>query len=163
MPIEIRDATADDTEFLYQGFSAYLAEERQRVPVLGLPDDFAETYIPRLVDKVRNEQGEFLIAEFDGERAGYVVALPKDPNAWDQTRSRIAMIMELFVAPTYRHRGIGRRLFGEVERRFTARGFDWVSFGVMASNSVARKFYAALGYRETYLFMGRSLPRRTDE
>jgi ribosomal protein S18 acetylase RimI-like enzyme len=159
MPVHIRDATVQDHAFLRSGLAAYLAEERARVPVLGLPDDFADTYLPKLVAKVRDQGGEFLVAESDGERCGYAVVLPKEPNAWDQTRSRTAMIMELFVAPDHRRAGVGRRLFEEVERRFAARGFDWVTFGVMATNVDARAFYRAMGYRETYLFMGKALPR----
>lgn len=159
MPIRIRDSTSDDVDFLRSGFTAYLDEERQRVPVLGLRDDFADSYLPKLVVKVHEQHGEFLVAELDGERCGYIVAVPKDPNAWDQTRSPVAMIMELYVAPGHRRAGIGRRLFEEVERRFAARGFDWVTFGVMASNADARSFYRAMGYRETYLFMGKPLPR----
>jgi ribosomal protein S18 acetylase RimI-like enzyme len=157
MPLHIRDSTREDFEFLRVGFVAYLEEERRRVPVLGLPDGFADTYLPSLVAKVRDQGGVFLVAERDGERCGYVIALPKDPNAWDQTRSRTAMVMELYVAPGHRRAGIGRRLFEEVEERFAARGFDWVTFGVMATNVDARSFYRAMGYRETYLFMGKAL------
>jgi ribosomal protein S18 acetylase RimI-like enzyme len=159
MPVRIRDSTSEDVAFLRRGFTAYLEEERKRVPVLGVADDFADTYLPKLVARVREQQGEFLVAEKDGERCGYVVAVPKEPEPWDQTRSPVAMIMELYVAPGHRRAGIGRRLFEEVERRFSARGFDWVTFGVMASNADARTFYRAMGYRETYLFMGKPLPR----
>lgn len=159
MSVRIRDATIDDVAFLRHGFESYLDEERQRVPVLGLPDDFPDTYIPKLVGKVRDLHGEFLVAEADEERCGYVVAIPKTPDAWDPTRSPVAMIMELYVVPGHRRAGVGRSLFDEVERRFAARGFDWVTFGVMATNATARKFYAAMGYRETYLFLGKPLPR----
>jgi ribosomal protein S18 acetylase RimI-like enzyme len=159
MPVRIRDSASDDIAFLRSGFTAYLEEERKRVPVLGLRDDFADGYLPRLVAKVHEQRGEFLVAESDGERCGYVVAVPKDPDAWDQTRARVAMIMELYVVPGARRAGVGRRLFEEVERRFADRGFDWVTFGVMASNADARSFYRAMGYRETYLFMGKPLPR----
>jgi ribosomal protein S18 acetylase RimI-like enzyme len=157
----IREFVPEDLPFLRAGFTSYLEEERSRVPVLGIADDFPDTYLPRLVEKVRDRDGFFLVAERHGARVGYVVVLPKDPDPWDQTRSRTAMIMELFVAPTHRRDGVGRRLFAEVERRCAARGLDWVTFGVMASNEGARRFYAAMGYQETYLFLGKSLTRGT--
>jgi GNAT superfamily N-acetyltransferase len=138
LPVTIRTSTDEYVAFLYRGFTAYLEEERQRVPVLGMADDFAETYIPRLVAKVRDREGEFLVAEQNGERCGYIVAVPKPPDPWDQTRSPTAMVMELYFVPAHRRGGVGRMLFGEIERRFAARGFDWVTFGVMATNANAR-------------------------
>jgi ribosomal protein S18 acetylase RimI-like enzyme len=157
MELTIRDGRPEDRAFVHDGFASYLAEERTRVPVLGIPDDFPDTYVPRLLEKVRSEGGSFLVAESGGERCGYVIALPKEPSAWDQTHARVAMIMELFVTPSHRRSGVGRRLFEEVEDRFAARGFDWVTLGMMALNERARSFYRAMGYRETYRFMGKPL------
>jgi GNAT superfamily N-acetyltransferase len=160
MEIALREYADPDLPFVRGCYAAYLEEERRRVPVLGLPDHFADGYLPRLIDKVRDQQGAFLIAEVDRAPAGYIAALPKDPQAWDQTRSRTVMIMDLYVVPGHRRHGIGRRLFDAIERRFAAAGIGWATLGTMAGNTEARAFYASLGYRETYLFVGKPLPHR---
>jgi len=161
MSTSIREYVDTDYDFLHDGFVAYLAEEKARVGILGIPDDFPETYVPRLIQKVRSEHGTILVAEVDGRPAGYVAMLPKDPQPWDQTRSRTAMLMELFVAPEHRRRGVARRLFDEIEARSAAQGFEWITLGVMGANDVAQSFYAAQGYRPTYHFMGKPLRARS--
>jgi len=156
-PLEIREYAPSDFAFVRACYAQYLDEERSRVPVLGLPDGFAETYLPRLVQKVHDQQGAFLIASWEGAPCAYVAALPKPAQAWDATRGTVVMIMDLYVAPTHRRRGIGRQLFRAIEERFARAGFAWITLGTMAGNDEARAFYTAQGYADTYVFMGKPL------
>ena len=161
MPVTVREYLESDLPFVERSYAEYLEEERRRVPQLGLPDDFAATYLPRLLAKVRDEGGLFLVAVDEELRVGYAAALPKEPQAWDQTRAKVVMIMDLYVVPGRRRSGIGRALFDAIEQRYAAEGFEWVTLGMMANNESARAFYEARGYRPTYLFLGKSLhPRR---
>jgi ribosomal protein S18 acetylase RimI-like enzyme len=159
MWVEIRDYADRDWEFVRTLFAAYLAEERGRVPVLGTADDFADTYLPQLIRRAREEDGLALIAEEEGVRCGFIAALPKEAQPWDPTRGKVAMVMEAHVDGRHRRRGIGRRLFAAVEERYAGRGVEWVTLGTFAGNVVAHAFYRAMGYRTTYLFMGKPLSR----
>lgn len=160
MDLHIRDYVDGDLEFVRRCYADYLAEERGRVPRLGLPDDFVDSYLPRLIAKVQERDGLFLMGCRGPERVGYLAALPKEHEAWDQTSGRVVMIMDLYVLPDRRRQGIARTLFRAVEQRYRSRGFDWITLGVMARNSVAREFYAAVGYFDTYVMMGKPLRER---
>lgn len=157
MRVRIRDYVDADFPFVRSLFVTYLAEERDRVPLLGVADDFPDTYLPQLVRKTRAEEGLFLVAETEGANCGFLVALPKERAPWDQTTQRSVMIMEAHVDPRFRRRGVGRALFAEVEQRFLRRGFEWATLGTFAGNVAAHSFYRALGYEVTYQFMGKGL------
>ncbi len=157
MPVRVRGYEAADFEFVRGLFEGSLAEEKNRVPVLGLPDDFAESYLPRLIQEAAEEHGSVLVAEVDSERSGFIAALPKEAQAWDQSHQKVVMIMELHVAAGHRRRGVGRALMEAVERKFALDGFDWATLGTMAGNTAAHSMYRALGFEVTYLFMGKRL------
>ncbi len=157
VPVEIRDYSDRDYEFVRRLFSAYLAEEKSRVEVLGIADDFPDQYLPGLIQKTREQGGLFLVAEQDRGQVGFVAVLPKDPQPWDPTHGKVAMIMELHVHPDHRRQGVGRQLFASAEKWAVTHGLVWATLGTFAANAAAHSFYAAMGYRPTYLFMGKPL------
>ena len=159
MPVAIRDYTDLDWEFVRTLFATYLAEERGRVSVLGMADDFPDTYLPQLIRRTREDDGLVLVAEEEGVRCGFIAALPKEAQPWDRTRGPVVMVMEAHVDGRHRRRGIGRRLFAAVEERYADRGFAWVTLGTFAGNAAAHAFYREMGYGPTYLFMGKPLSR----
>jgi ribosomal protein S18 acetylase RimI-like enzyme len=60
--------------------------------------------------------------------------------------SSVPMIFHLYVAPDYRHRGVGRLLMQAAEGVLRRRGYTSVLLGVDKSNEVARRLYEWLGY-----------------
>ncbi len=158
MTVTVRPSDSRDRPFIAELFESYLASERLRSPYLALPSDFASKYLPKLALDAETKGGAILIAESNGERAGFVAVLPQDrPSPWDESSGKSCLIMELHVHPTFRRRGIGRMLLREVETRFTQLGFDWISLGLFASNSSARQFYDRAGFQDSYVFMGKRL------
>lgn len=156
--VKIRPFGQRDRAFIAALFEDYLTEERVRSPGLALPPDFASRYLPKLVEDAETKGGTILIAESNGEQAGFVAALPQErPSPWDETAGKSCIVMELHVAARFRRQGIGRRLLREAESRFTDLGFDWITLGVFAANAGAQQVYALSGYRHTYSFMGKAL------
>ena len=81
----------------------------------------------------------FLVAESDGEVAGYLVAWAVGPEA---------EILNVAVAPGARRRGTGRALLAESLARLGAAGVWSVYLEVRRSNSAARALYASAGFHE---------------
>ena len=79
-----------------------------------------------------------LLAEAPGRRlAGFVLA---------HRRAAHAHLMTLDVLPSWRRRGLGRRLLLACERRLRAAGVTTMSLETAVNNTAAQSLYAGLGY-----------------
>lgn len=84
----------------------------------------------------------FVLAERDGAAVGHAAWF----DGFDTGENyRIAVVMDLYVAPAQRRQGIGRRLLRFVARQARLRARDRLCWGVLPRRRSARRFYAALG------------------
>ncbi len=81
--------------------------------------------------------GEVRVLRRDGTLVGY---------AWIEQRSRELHVHGLALVPEMRGRGIGTRMFSDLEAEFGDR-VDVVELGVHESNADARRLYERLGFR----------------
>ena len=58
----------------------------------------------------------------------------------------IAFLMDIFVRPEYRRKGIARKALKFAEKLLAERGYDTIRLHVEDSNSAAKNLYAGLGY-----------------
>ncbi len=63
-------------------------------------------------------------------------------------QSKSGRILELFVEPSSRSRGVGAVLMREIEEYFMSLGCDTVKVEVFAPNAGALRFYRRLGYAD---------------
>jgi ribosomal-protein-alanine N-acetyltransferase len=63
-------------------------------------------------------------------------------------------ICNFAVAPTFRKRGIGRRLVVRAEQQFIVAGASAVQLEVRSSNLAAQAFYRRCGYRDVFTIPG---------
>ena len=111
-------------------------------------------------------QAEVLIAEVDGEPAGFALFL----HNYSTFLARHGLFLEdLYVRPAFRRRGIGRRLLTRLAVVAVERGCGRVEWNVLDWNESAQRFYAGLGARPmtdwtTYRLTGEPLAAlaRTD-
>jgi len=61
--------------------------------------------------------------------------------------ARDTFMLDLFVRPAWRSRGVGRALVAAVAREAIRRGFPNLEWGVRSSNTRALRFYRSLGAR----------------
>ena len=80
-----------------------------------------------------------LLADGDGTARGFACVLPGRP----------ATLAALYVVRPARRRGVARALLRETARRLGAQGTPGLALAVLADNEGARRFYTALGARET--------------
>jgi RimJ/RimL family protein N-acetyltransferase len=101
---------------------------------------------------------DVLVAEEDGELAGYVALGPS--TRLDSNR-HVLLIHGLAVAVSYRGRGLGRELIDAAAAEATRRGARKLSLRVLSENTAARALYESCGFvvegvlREEFLLDGR--------
>jgi len=94
----------------------------------------------RVAAHMRSREHLTVIAADGGELAGFVLA---------QFGNQSVHIALLGVAPAYQRHRLGRQLVGWVEESASVAGLFLMHLEVRAGNEQARRFYTALGYRET--------------
>lgn len=84
-----------------------------------------------------------LLGEIEGVVQGYALIMPwYDPAA---AAARGLYVADLFVAPDYRGRGLGRMLLRAVAIEATSQGFAFVGWLSKAWNQPAQEFHQSLG------------------
>ncbi|MCH9695476.1 MAG: GNAT family N-acetyltransferase [Gammaproteobacteria bacterium] len=115
-------------------------------------------YIPDVLLRCRQYEGKVMIAELDGEVAGYAMIWTKVPGVdiedGDFVCGRLA---DLAVLERFRGQGIGQRLIKAGETWARKQGVRFFRLGVMAKNSNARALYDKLGYEECQIEMEKEL------
>lgn len=87
--------------------------------------------------ELENPLAVWLVAERDGEFAGYIGA---------QAVMDEADVMDLAVVPQFRRLGVGRALVTALVSALDARGVKRLTLEVRASNAAAAQLYASLGF-----------------
>lgn len=96
----------------------------------------------RVAAHMRSRENLTVIAVEGGELAGFALS---------QFGNRSVHLALLGVSHAYQRRGLGRQLVSWVEETASIAGLFVMQLEVRAGNQQARRFYAALGYRETTL------------
>lgn len=90
-----------------------------------------------LLQEMVQDTAVFLGADDDGELVGVVLGTHDGRKGW---------VNRLAVLPEYRHRGIGRALVEELERRLNQRGILIVTCLIEGENQASKAFFESLGY-----------------
>lgn len=98
-------------------------------------------HAPWSADMLHEELGKgiFLVAEQDGEVAGYVGC---------QTVLDEGYITNVAVSPDCRRQGIGRTLIEELKKRAAQSGLSFITLEARASNAPAIALYEGAGFRQ---------------
>ena len=103
--------------------------------------------IPQVLD---DPTSDLFALEEDGRRVGHLWIGERDLQ-----ERRVLWIWDVFVDPSQRGRGLGRRAMGLAEGEARGRGLDRVELNVFGGNEVARSLYRALDYDEIAVAMGK--------
>jgi len=91
--------------------------------------------------------GGQVVALLAGDPAVGVAVLTLRPNVWYD--GPVALLDELYVAPTLRGGGLGSALLAEAERVALQRGAELLEINVDGEDTDARRFYERHGYANT--------------
>jgi len=134
--VRIRDATADDAAAVAAIYAPLVTETivsfEEEPPS---PAEMAERIAASHV---------WLVAEDDGEVAGYAYAARFHPRA----AYRWSVEASIYLAPAVRGRGIGKRLVAELLERLKAMGFVNVFGGTALPNPASERLLESFGFEK---------------
>jgi GNAT superfamily N-acetyltransferase len=132
----IREAQRDDVPLLLEMF-AELADYEHLSAIFRATEE-------RLEQALFSERAvaEALIAEREGEAAGYAVYFPTFSSF---LASSGIWLEDLFVRPPHRRFGVGRALLSAVAARTHARGGERLEWAALDWNELALGFYRGIG------------------
>jgi len=142
MTISIRQATVADADLVAPLFDAYRQFYRQ-------PAD-----LPRarrfLAERLSQRQSTVLVAEAtDGEALGFVQLYP----CFSSIRAAPVFILsDLFVGPSARGGGVGRRLMDAAAQFARATGAVGLELATARTNAPAQRLYESLGWQRDEMF-----------
>lgn len=148
MSVAIRPARPGDREGLLDLWEALMANGCDADPRYA-PTPDARAVMGPFVDQTWFQHDPFphaLVADA-GELVGYVTAYPiaRIPVVAGPPGFRIG---DLYVAPSHRRGGLGRRLVTEILRRTAAAGFPRAEVGTLTADDRAVAFWKAMGFAD---------------
>jgi ribosomal protein S18 acetylase RimI-like enzyme len=115
-------------------------------------------YIPDVLLRCRQYAGKIMVAELEGEIAGYAMVWSKVPGEdIEDGDFECGRLADLAVLEPFRGRGIGQRLIEASEAWALEKGVRYFRLGVMAKNGNARALYKKLGYEKCHIEMEKEL------
>jgi GNAT superfamily N-acetyltransferase len=121
-------------------------------------EEIADDYIVEMLHRCRDCEGEVLVADADGELAGYVTILNRvQSDDLDDGDIEFGLIADLVVRQDFRGQGLGKDLMRAAENFAGENGVQWLRISVMAANQGARQLYASLGFDEIYIELEKEL------
>lgn len=110
-------------------------------------ESIVDAYVPDILRRCETYEGKIIVAEIDGEIAGYAMV-------WTSVKSEeiedgdfeTGRLADLAVLQKYRRQGIGKALIVASEEYARKCGAECLHIGVMAANRGAASFYRTCGY-----------------
>ena len=140
--MDVRRATLSDLPSLVPLFDAYRQFYRQPPDPAG-----AERFL-----RERFAGGESVIfLALDGDAvAGFVQLYP---SFWSVAACRSWILNDLYVAPAFRGRGVGRKLMERARAHAIETGAGGMSLATERTNATAQRLYESLGWRRDEEFL----------
>ncbi len=125
--------------------------ERQIDPRLPSGEDIVDEYVKQMQFRCRSCDGQILVADIDGDIAGYVTLLNRlQSDELHEGDTEYGLIADLIIKEKHRGIGLGRKLMEAAEGAAKAYGVRWLRVSVMSANDDARRLYSTSGFSELY-------------
>ena len=132
--------------------------ERELDPRMPPGEEIVDDYIVAMLFRCRMCDGQVLVADSNGELAGYVTILNRvQSDDLDDGNLEFGLIADLLVRKDYRGQGLGKELMAAAESFAKEHGVRWLRISVMSENSAARSLYASSGFAEIYAELEKEL------
>ena len=125
--------------------------EHQIDPRLPSGEDIVDEYVTQMQFRCRSCDGQILVADIDGDIAGYVTLLNRlQSDELHEGDTEYGLIADLVIREKHRGAGLGRKLMEAAEAAAKAYGVRWLRVSVMSVNKNARKLYLSSGFSDLY-------------
>lgn len=159
IPIHLRAATAKDVPALVPLLVRLKRLNEEFDPLLKVRDDVEARAKEVLVRDIENVHAVVLAAEGVGadkdKVVGVVRALVRERPFY--TPEREGVILDIYLLPLYRRKGVGEFLLREVTARLKEMGAGVVTAEFPTQNEIAVRFYAKRGFRPITSLHARSV------
>ena len=134
--------------------------EREIDPRMPSGEEIVDDYIVAMMFRCRMCEGQVLVADVDGEIAGYVTLLNRvQSDDLDDGNLEFGLVADLLVRKAYRGTGLGRDLMAAAKSAAREHDVRWLRISVMSKNSAARELYASSGFSEIYVELEKDLDK----
>jgi ribosomal protein S18 acetylase RimI-like enzyme len=158
-PIHLRPATAQDVPAIVPLLLRLKRLNEEFDPLLRVRDDAAEQARTVLTAQIADPKALVLAAEGVGpdrdKLVGYVRAIVRERPFYAPEHEGV--IVDIYLLPLYRRRGVGEYLLAEVATALKGKGAGIVTAEFPAQNEIASRFYAKRGFRPVTLIHARIL------
>ena len=96
---------------------------------------------------IREDDSCVLVAEAEGRIVGYIVGMMHE-NPPVLLPPLYGFVSDICVAPEWRQRGVGRRMFAALKEWFRQHGADHVELRVAHNNPISQAFWRAVGCQD---------------
>ena len=149
----IREISIDDLCKIKSLWHDLYMEQVSMSPELTLAVDAFDDWSTSL-GTILGRFGFVLLAECDDACCGFIAGRIKVPTPPFQS-TPVGFISELYVEPSSRGLGIGKKLLHAAERWFRLNEIETMELQVVQANSSAYSFYQAVGWKVSLLHMTR--------
>ena len=147
-----------DYEGLRQCVISVQDYERDLDPRMPRGKDIIDDYMPDLFRRCNVYEGKMLVADAEGEIAGYVLILTKVTSEdIDEGGMEYGQIGDLAVLEQFRGKGYGRALLSAAEAEARAKDVKWLRIGVLSANRIAHDLYVSEGFHPYSIELEKSL------
>ena len=154
--VVIRAATSSDLARVAEMAGALVRMHHAVDPArFMLPEKVEEGYAWWLERELARPEAVVVVATIDEAIVGYAYGT-REERDWNALLDEHGAIHDVFVAPSARRAGAGRKLVHGIVDELTRRGAPRIVLSTMVSNESAQKLFAACGFRATMLEMTRS-------
>ncbi len=120
--------------------------------------DIIDEFLPEMFRRCAQSEGKVLVAEVDGDIAGFVTVLTKVSSGELQDGDQeYGLISDLIVRETYRRQGLGQQLLDAAEEYAKSKHVSCMRIGLLAGNIAAEELYATNGYRTLFAELEKDL------
>ncbi|HTT25589.1 MAG TPA: GNAT family N-acetyltransferase [Thermoplasmata archaeon] len=157
-PITLRPATAADVPALVPLLVRLKRLNEEFDPLLKVRADVESRATEVLKRDLANTDAVVLAAEGTGHDSGKVIgvvrALVRERPFY--TPEREGVIVDIYLLPLYRRRGVGKYLLEETASRLKAKGAGIITAEFPVQNDIAVRYYQKLGFRAITALHARS-------
>jgi ribosomal protein S18 acetylase RimI-like enzyme len=148
MPAVIRNYDpARDVDGLRACFIDLQDHEHAFAPETPTGAELVDDYVTYMLDRCDVPGGTVLVADVDGDVAGFATLIVRDRDAPDDIDLVHAEVCELSVLAAHRGKGIGTALLEAAQQLAVAAGASSFRIGADARNLAAIRLYERFGFR----------------
>ncbi len=153
--ITFREATKEDIPNLIDLVKRLKRLNEEFDPLFVVRNDVEEQAKKYLDKAIGNDDRFVLLCEIDGKIVGLLKAQLKERMFYEPRKE--GAIVEFYLMPSSRHKGLGAKMLEEAEKRLKDRGVQLITAEFPTHNKIAIEFYKSRNYHPILNIYGKKL------